>query len=267
MSYLGVHYGCRICRFDRFHQASDPAEEAGGTSPEMVRRRVEDGISPHRMDYGTRRFQSSSEGRCICLAGDQRLTLDFLVQAATTFISSLAYFPVSLYLPTYTVSLLSSDDAFKPNLVVGIFNLAAMAGSNVTGYASDFALSWTVSAIGVAGGVVALGAWGTASSLGKVFGFAVLFGFNSQICSCWGPAARDAAGEYCCLRSTPAAFTSLMSFLVNYVGANPQTSTTIFCLFGIVRGVASLVGPFVSTSLYDKREAESKECVDLHSLF
>jgi hypothetical protein len=115
-------------------------------------------------------------------------------QSLTCFISSLAYFPVSLYLPTYAVSLLNSDDPFKPNLVVGIFNLAAMLGSNVTGYASDISLPWTVSAIGVAGGIVALSAWGTASTLGKVFGFAVLYGANSQICSCWGPCARDVAG-------------------------------------------------------------------------
>ncbi|GAA5932290.1 uncharacterized protein JCM15063_001181 [Sporobolomyces koalae] len=154
--------------------------------------------------------------------------------AITTFVSSLAYFPVSLYLPSYTVSLLNSDDAFKPNLVVGIFNLAGMLGSNVTGYGSDLSLPWTVSALGVAGGVVALSAWGTATSLGKVFGFAVLYGFSSQICSCWGPAARDAAG------------------------ANPQTSTAIFCIWGIMRGIASLVGPFVSTSLYNEEEAKTE---------
>jgi len=54
-------------------------------------------------------------------------------QAATTAISSLAYFPVSLYLGTYTVSLLGSEDAFKPNLVISTFNVAAMIGSNITG--------------------------------------------------------------------------------------------------------------------------------------
>ncbi|GAA6012714.1 hypothetical protein JCM11491_002539 [Sporobolomyces phaffii] len=155
--------------------------------------------------------------------------------AVTTFISSLAYFPVSLYLPTYAVSLLDSEDPFKPNLVVGIFNAAAMLGSNLTGYASDKSNPWTVSTIGVIGGVVALSAWGAADTLGKVFGFAVLYGASSQICSCWGPCARDVAG------------------------ANPQTSTTITCLWGIVRGVASLVGPFVSTSLYEKHQAKSSE--------
>ncbi|GAA5996746.1 hypothetical protein JCM5350_008373 [Sporobolomyces pararoseus] len=153
--------------------------------------------------------------------------------AATTFVSSLAYFPVSLYLSTYTVSIVGPENAFMPNLVVSIFNLAAMLGSNVTGYASDISNPSTIFSIGVAGGVVALSAWGTANTLAKVFGFAVLYGFNSQICSCWGPAARDVAG------------------------ANPQTSTTIFCLWGVVRGVASLIGPYTSTSLFISNDPSS----------
>ncbi|GAA5947837.1 hypothetical protein JCM3765_001105 [Sporobolomyces pararoseus] len=155
--------------------------------------------------------------------------------AVTTFISSLAYFPVSLYLSTYTVSIVGPENAFKPNLVVSIFNVAAMLGSNVTGYASDISNPSTIFAIGVAGGVVALSAWGSADTLGKVFGFAVLYGFNSQICSCWGPAARDVAG------------------------ANPQTSTTIFCLWGMIRGIASLIGPYTSTALYNQHKSTSDE--------
>jgi len=107
----------------------------------------------------------------------------------------MAYFPVSLYLPTYAVSLLSADDTFTTNLVVGVFNLAAMLGSNLTGWAADWSLSWTVSFIGAAGGVVAISAWGAANSLGKVFGFAVLYGGSSQICSIWGPAGAIVAGE------------------------------------------------------------------------
>jgi len=42
---------------------------------------------------------------------------------------------------------------------------------------------------------VALSAWGAANTLPKVFGFAILYGFNSQICSCWGNAAKDVAGK------------------------------------------------------------------------
>jgi hypothetical protein len=63
------------------------------------------------------------------------------------------------------------------------------------GYASDSSNPSTIAAIGVLGGVVALSAWGAANTLPKVFGFAILYGFNSQICSCWGNAAKDVAGK------------------------------------------------------------------------
>jgi len=107
----------------------------------------------------------------------------------------MAYFPVSLFLATYAASLLPADDSFTVNLVVGIFNAAAMLGSVLTGWGADRSLPSTVAFIGVAGGVVALSAWGEADTLAKVFGFAVLYGGSSQICSCWGNAASIVAGE------------------------------------------------------------------------
>ncbi|GAA5971252.1 hypothetical protein JCM21900_004199 [Sporobolomyces salmonicolor] len=155
------------------------------------------------------------------------------VMTATTFASSLAYFPVSLYLPTYTVSLLHTTTLLRPNLVVGLFNAAASLGSTAIGYLSDRSYPATVVLIGLSGTVVALGARGTADTLSRVFGFAIFFGFSSQICSSFSAAARDVAG------------------------ANPHASTMIFCTFGIVRGIASIVGPMISTSLYKPDETDS----------
>jgi len=37
----------------------------------------------------------------------------------------------------------------------------------------------------------------------------------------------------------------------------------IFCLFGVVRGVASIVGPFISTGLYEEKLADDERCVSL----
>ncbi|GEM11869.1 MFS monocarboxylate transporter [Rhodotorula toruloides] len=152
-----------------------------------------------------------------------------LTMTATSFVSSLAYFPVSLYLPTYTTSLASPLSA---NIVVAAFNLSSSIGSTVTGYASDLSVEWTIAVMGVCGAVLALTAWGLANSLGAVFAFAVLFSLFSQTCSCWGAAARDAAGQ------------------------QPHLSTLVFCLFGIFRGIASCVGPFVATALYDPKAAQ-----------
>lgn len=129
------------------------------------------------------------------------MTCDVRTQTATSFVSSLAYFPVScvilhqsrsastltssgrrsLYLPTYTTSLASPLSA---NIVVAAFNLSSSIGSTVTGYVSDLSVEWTIAVMGVCGAVLALTAWGLASSLGAVFAFAVLFSLFSQSCSC-----------------------------------------------------------------------------------
>ncbi|BGP52411.1 hypothetical protein JCM10450v2_008389 [Rhodotorula kratochvilovae] len=154
-----------------------------------------------------------------------------LAMTATSFVSSMGYMPVSLYLPIYTTSLASPGTA---NLLIASFNLSGSVGSSLTGYASDRSLPLTLSIMGAVGAVLALTAWGLASSLGAVFAFAVLFGAFSQVCSTWGAAARDAAG------------------------ANPHLSTMIFCMFGIVRGVASIVGPFISTGLYEEALAHEE---------
>ncbi|KAG0655760.1 hypothetical protein C6P46_000722 [Rhodotorula mucilaginosa] len=152
-----------------------------------------------------------------------------IVMTLTSFTSSLAYFPCSLYLPTFTSTLASPVSA---NIVVAVFNLAASCGSAVIGYAADLSTPITVMASGLAGSLLALTAWGFANSLGAVFAFAVLFGFATQICSTWGPAATDA------------------------VGANPHLATLVFCTFGIVRGIASIVGPYISTTLFETHAAQ-----------
>ncbi|GAA5827571.1 hypothetical protein JCM11251_001739 [Rhodosporidiobolus azoricus] len=149
----------------------------------------------------------------------------------STFLFSLPYFAVSFYLPTYTLKLANT---FTSTLVVSIFNLAASVGSLLTGWASDRNLPLTYSTMGIVSGVVAFTAWGYATTLGAVFAFAVLFAMPSAIYSCWGVGARDAAG------------------------LNPHLSTFFVCLFGAARGIASLVGPFVASSLYDPKEADER---------
>ncbi|CEQ40786.1 SPOSA6832_02419, partial [Sporobolomyces salmonicolor] len=176
------------------------------------------------------------------------------VMTATTFASSLAYFPVSLYLPTYTVSLLHTTSLLRPNLVVGLFNAAASLGSTAIGYLSDRSYPATVVLIGLSGTVVALGAWGTADTLSRVFGFAILFGFSSQICSA---AARDVAGLSLFSSTRPHFLPPSFARGTSPLRANPHASTMIFCTFGIVRGIASIVGPMISTSLYKPDETDS----------
>ncbi|BGP52410.1 hypothetical protein JCM10450v2_008388 [Rhodotorula kratochvilovae] len=147
-----------------------------------------------------------------------------ITATATTFVNSLAYMPVSLYLATFVASLASAS---KASLCVSMFNLAGAIASSLTGYASDRALALTLSFIGLSGAVLAITAWGLAHSLGAVFAFAMLFSATSQIPSTWGATARDVAG------------------------ANPHASTMFLGWVGIFRGIASIVGPFISASLYE----------------
>ncbi|GAA5873008.1 hypothetical protein JCM8547_000006 [Rhodosporidiobolus lusitaniae] len=158
-----------------------------------------------------------------------------LVMALTSIASSLSTFPVNLYLPTYALSLTTPHNS---DLVVSLYNLSSSIGSLWTGWLSDRSLPLTTAILGVAGAVLALTAWGFANSLGLVFAFAVLFAFFTQICSVWSAAARDAAGS------------------------NPNTATMIFTLFGIFRGISSIVGPYISTTLYDPPRSGSTASED-----
>ncbi|GAA6030517.1 hypothetical protein JCM8097_006184 [Rhodosporidiobolus ruineniae] len=171
-------------------------------------------------------------GRGPWLAVDWRFLKDpvVLAMAFTTALSSLSIFPVTLYLPTFA---LNFTTAHNSDIIVSIYNLATSIGSTFTGYASDASLPATVTVMGFVGGLLAVSAWGMANSLGAIFGFGIAFAIFTQICSCWGAAARDGAGS------------------------NPHTSTLVFCLFGIVRGICSIVGPYIATALYDPKDTTS----------
>ncbi|BGP44162.1 hypothetical protein JCM10449v2_008226 [Rhodotorula kratochvilovae] len=175
-----------------------------------------------------------------------------LAMTATSFVSSMGYMPVSLYLPIYTTSLASPGTA---NLLIASFNLSGSVGSSLTGYASDRSLPLTLSIMGAVGAVLALTAWGLASSLGAVFAFAVLFGAFSQVCSCVSRLPRRALHAYAPMNTRRSTWGAAAR---DAAGANPHLSTMIFCMFGIVRGVASIVGPFISTGLYEEALAHEE---------
>ncbi|GAA6012717.1 hypothetical protein JCM11491_002540 [Sporobolomyces phaffii] len=157
----------------------------------------------------------------------------------TTLIASLAYFPVSLYLPIYTQSLLNDASSFTPNIVAAVFNLVAFLASMAIGWASDKSLSATATFVGVTGGAVALGAWSTADTLARVFVFSAIFGATTPISSYWGAATREIGGT------------------------DPYISGVLLSFWGMIRGLASILAPFLSTSLYDGKEAHIHSQVEL----
>lgn len=131
----------------------------------------------------------------------------------TTLLSSLSFFPVSLYLPIYVSSLSSSSlkattgalvsvpalpataDLHFCSTVLAIYNAVSVVGQVGAGWLSDrFEVALIIAGLGIGAGVTALVAWGLADTLAKVFGFAILYGAFSGICSTWTTVARDVAG-------------------------------------------------------------------------
>ncbi|BGO96434.1 MFS monocarboxylate transporter [Rhodotorula toruloides ATCC 204091] len=151
----------------------------------------------------------------------------FVTMAIASLFASLSTFPVSLYLATYASSLTTST--FVAEIVVGIYNVAASVGCTVLGYVSDWSYTAATILCGVLGTIIALFAWGWADTLAKTYGFAVLFGFSSQMIVAWSGATRDVAGQ------------------------DPYAAAITFCLLSSVRGIASIVMPLVSQGLYNPK--------------
>ncbi|GAA5905771.1 hypothetical protein JCM6882_000454 [Rhodosporidiobolus microsporus] len=158
----------------------------------------------------------------------------FGMMCLASLLSSLSTLPVSLNIGIYSSSLApSSLPHIQRELAISLFNLAASLGCAVTGYLSDYSYAHATTVCGLMGAVLSLSAWGLADTLPKTWGFAVVFGFFSQQVAAWSSSARDVAGS------------------------NPHTASLIFCLFSVVRGVASIVMPFVSEVLYNRGERET----------
>jgi len=178
-------------------------------------------------------------------------------QSATIFLSSLSYFPVSLFVATYTASALHSSDLLLPSIVVAAFNASAFVGSTVIGSSADRSLDFTVISLGVISTICSLCAWGFSNSLSSIMAFSILFGFGSRITAYFGVSAKEIAGTS--TSSSAAARETHMELTDIAAGSNPHASTTILCFFSIFRGIASLAGPFISTALYQEQYKDSDQ--------
>ncbi|ORY55170.1 major facilitator superfamily domain-containing protein [Leucosporidium creatinivorum] len=152
-----------------------------------------------------------------------------LLMSATTFIFSLAFFAVSLLLTTYVDSISSSSSA---NAVLAVLNVSTTVSQLGIGWASDrFEAAYIMASIAFISCLSSLASWGFADTLGKVFGFAVLFGGFSGICALWSDTGRDVAG------------------------GDPNVSTAIVAIYSVFRGSASIIGPIIGSSLYRGNQA------------
>ncbi|KAH9483339.1 MFS transporter asaE [Psilocybe cubensis] len=142
-----------------------------------------------------------------------------------TIVQALGFFPVSLFIPTYTSSL--SSAVLPSRLVLALFNAASVLFLILFGRFSDsYPYAYVIMASGIGCALAAFVFWGFASSLAWIFAFATVFGgFGGAFPGIWPAAASEIGGNH-----------------------NHITNIAFGCFTG-VEGVMSIVGPIIAASL------------------
>ncbi|EMD38972.1 hypothetical protein CERSUDRAFT_112686 [Gelatoporia subvermispora B] len=156
----------------------------------------------------------------------------FYAFAATNIIQALSYFPVSLYIATFTKSVGSPLSA---TIVLSLFNSSGVVGQILIGHLTDrFPYPWIMFVSAVGSGIAAFLLWGFANTLAQVFAFAIMFGgLSGGFSSVWPAAAADCAGS------------------------KPEHAGITFGSTALCKGVAAVIGPIISGILYEAGKASS----------
>lgn len=105
--------------------------------------------------------------------------LNTFVQVATNTLQSLSYFPVSLYIASFTTSIGSPLSA---TIVLSLFNSSSVVGRIAIGFLTDrYPYPWVMFASMLGSGIAAFLLWGFANTLARVFVFVIVFG--SLVCT------------------------------------------------------------------------------------
>nr|VWP01489.1 Cytochrome P450 monooxygenase CYP52X1 [Ganoderma boninense] len=92
----------------------------------------------------------------------------------TLLLQGLSYFPVSLYITSFTTAL---STPFTAIVVTSILNSSAVGGQIILGHLSDrYLYPWVMFLSAIGSGTVAFLLWGLASSATQLYLFAVIFG-------------------------------------------------------------------------------------------
>ncbi|KAI0042845.1 MFS general substrate transporter [Auriscalpium vulgare] len=151
----------------------------------------------------------------------------FISVGITIFLQGLAYFPVAIYIPTYTVAL--GHSSLSGALVLAVFNMATVVGQIICGfYCSDYGPYTHVMLFSaILSCVMAYALWGFAHSLALVFVFVVMFGMISGgFSAIWTPAAAE---------------------------VHASQPWPPFAFFGAWKGLAAIFGPNIAAVLHRDR--------------
>ncbi|KAG8782812.1 hypothetical protein FRC12_020384 [Ceratobasidium sp. 428] len=156
----------------------------------------------------------------------------FISISITSFIQSLAYFPVSLYMPVYTSSL--GLPPLNGTIVLAVFNLSSVISQMLLGHLCDIApYPYVIVASGVGASLSAYLLWGFAHNLGLIFAFVIVFGsLSGGFTSVWPTACSDIVGP------------DHQAIMSNVLG-----------MLSVVKGIAAVIGPVVAASLHNPHDS------------
>ncbi|KAJ3776698.1 MFS general substrate transporter [Lentinula raphanica] len=162
-----------------------------------------------------------------------------LCMLATNAVQALGFFPVSVFISTYTSTLTTST--ISPTIVLALFNASSVVCYVLFGRICDsYPYAGVILFSGLGSALAAFLLWGFATNLGLVFAFALVFGgLSGGFPGVWPAAATEIAGRS--IRSVH------------------EHTSLAFGAFGVVKGIAAIVGPIIAASLHDKRQAGSYE--------
>ncbi|RPD56103.1 MFS general substrate transporter [Lentinus tigrinus ALCF2SS1-7] len=152
--------------------------------------------------------------------------------AVTNLLQGLSYFPVSLYIPTFTRSL---SDQLTATVVLALFNSSAVLGQVILGHLSDrfpYPSIMVVSALGSALGAFLL--WGFANAAAYLYVFAIIFGgLSGGFSSTWPNAAAECAGN------------------------KPEYAGMAFSGLAFSKGISAVIGPIIAGLLLEAGKGAS----------
>ncbi|KAI0351391.1 MFS general substrate transporter [Trametes cingulata] len=156
----------------------------------------------------------------------------FWTFAITNLMQGLSYFPVSLYIATYTRSI---SNQLTATIILSLFNSSAVVGQILLGHLSDrfpYPAIMVISALGSA--LAAFFLWGFANAAIFLYFFAVIFGgLSGGFSSTWPNAAMES------------------------VGGQPEYAGMAFAGTAFFKGVSAVVGPIISGLLLQSGKASS----------
>ncbi|TBU44775.1 MFS general substrate transporter [Dichomitus squalens] len=144
----------------------------------------------------------------------------------TILLQGFSYFPVSLYIASYTTALTTPLTA---TIVLSLFNSSAVAGQLLLGHLSDlYPYPWVMCASAIGSSTVAFLLWGFAKASVQLYFFAIIFGaLSGGFSSTWPNAAFECAG------------------------GKPEYTGIAIASTAMFKGISAVVGPILSGVLLD----------------